>query len=57
MLNHKKTKKLLRVASETVRNMRPGELRQVIGGGGDPTYPGSGTCESGKLTCICLNEW
>jgi hypothetical protein len=57
MLRQPKTKKLLHLAAETVRDMRPGELRQAIGGGGDPTYPGSGTCESGKLTCICLDEW
>ena len=57
MQRHNKTKKLLRLTSETVRNLRPAELRDAIGGAGDPTYPGSGTCESGKLTCICLDEW
>jgi hypothetical protein len=57
MLKHNKTKKLLRLASETVRNMRPAELRHVIGGAGDPTYPGSSTCDSGgKLTCVCHDD-
>jgi hypothetical protein len=49
--------KKLSLSSETVRHLRPAQLRNVIGGGGDPTYPGSSTCESGKPTCICFDEW
>jgi len=58
MLKHKRTKKLLHLARETVRNMRPAELRQIIGGAGDPTIPGSSGCESGgRLTCVCHEDY
>lgn len=57
MQKHHKKKLLL--AAETVRNLRAAQLRDVIGGaGGDPTYPGSSTCNSGgKVTCICYDEY
>ncbi len=57
MLRHNKTKKLLRLTSETVRNLRSAELRQIIGGAGDPTIPGTTGGESGRLTCICSAEY